>query len=254
MKPIKALANADEVIRLLSQEGDLSPAEIAELLGMPRPSVYRLLDGLSAIGLTEPLRESRAQLSLRWLHLADRAREAAREWRGVKPLLANLVESTGQTAYFSLRRGDEAVCLEWEQGRGIGVLALRPGRSLPLYAGAAGRVFLAFGGDMEEYLGRTERRALTTKTLVSSESLRADAAQARADGYTVSDEDVTVGIGALGVPVYLEGGEAVGALSIAGMNAEMVARRDEYLPLLRETAARLGADALAEKREIRLSS
>ena len=42
-------------------------------------------------------------------------------------------------------RDDHAVCVDWAQGRGINVLILKPGRWLPLHAGAAGRVTLAYG-------------------------------------------------------------------------------------------------------------
>lgn len=240
MKPIKALANADEVLRLLAREGELSPAEIAERLGLPRPSVYRLLDGLSAVGLTEPLRDSRTHLSLRWLHLAESAREAASEWRGSSALLAELVDRTGQTAFLSVLRGDEAVCLEWEQGRGIGVLVLRPGHSLPLYAGAAGRTLLAFGENADEYLERSERRGFTPRTLLGEEELRADVENSRELDYVVSDEDVTMGIAAFGVPIWWPDGELAGALSLAGMRAEMLDNQAKYLAALRETAGLLG--------------
>lgn len=241
MKPIKVLANADEVIRLLAREGELSPAEIAERLGMPRPSVYRLLDGLSAVGLTDPLRDSSASLSLRWLHLADRARESAREWRGAKGVLGELVERSGQTAFLSVPRGDEAVCLEWEQGRGIGVLVLRPGHSLPLYAGAAGRVLLAFGEQPDGGLAGAARRAFTPRTMLTDDELRADVERSRRQGFVLSDEDVTLGIAALGVPVRRPDGQVVGALSLAGMRAEVIERESECLPMLQEAADRLGS-------------
>lgn len=241
MKPIKALANADEVVRLLAKEGELPLAEIAELLKMPRSSVYRLLDGLNAIGLTESLPDSKARLSLRWLHLADRARESITEWRDLQPALAEIVERTGQTAFFCVKRNDEAVCLEWEQGRGIGILVLRPGGSLPLYAGAAGRILLAFSADLDDYLQHAPFNKLTAKTLVSAKSLRTDAANIRTHGFALSDEDVTKGISAIGVPVMGETGETGGALSLAGLRTDILDRKRDYLATLREIANRIGA-------------
>lgn len=246
MKPIRALVNADDVIRLLAEEGELSPAEIADRLDMPRPSVYRLLDGLSAIGLADPLSGSKTRLSLRWLHLADRAREAMVEWRGAKALLAELVERTGQTAYVSVLRGDEAVCLDWEQGRGIDLLVLRPGGILPLHAGAAGRVLLAFGVELESYLDRVECRRFTGRTLVAADELRADAALSRERGYALSDGDVTDGIAALGVPVYGADQRLAGALSLAGLRGDIVGGADEYVEALVEVADRIGRVASGE--------
>ncbi|MCC2031536.1 IclR family transcriptional regulator [Microbacterium allomyrinae] len=239
MKPIKVLVNADDVIGLLSTQGPLTPAEIAERVQIPRPSVYRLLDGLNAIGLTEPLPDSRTQLSLRWLHLADRARASMREWRDAHGVLVDLVDRTGQTAYLSVLRKDEAVCMDWEQGRGIGVLVLKPGRTLPLNAGAAGRTLLAFSADIDAYLENSDRRRFTTKTLVDDAELRADAAATRARGFAISDEDVTDGIGAVGIPVRSGSGAVIGALSLAGLADDITAERDRLVAELRRSADQL---------------
>lgn len=242
MKPIRALSNADEVVRLLGSEGDMSPAEIAERLDIPRPSVYRLLDGLESIGLTESVPGSRARLNLRWLHLADQARESMIEWTGARELLGELVDRTSQTAYLSVLRGQEAVCLEWEQGRAVGVLLLKPGRSLPLYAGAAGRTCLAFGVNVDEYLDTvTERRAFTADTLTSDAALRADVEVTRSRGYVFSDEDVTDGIAAIGVPIRGSRGQLLGALSVSGIKVEYLAKRDAYLEALLDVAGRLAS-------------
>ena len=233
---------------MLSKEGPLAPAEIAERIGVPRSSVYRLLDGLHAVGLTEPLPDSTARLSLRWLRLADRARAAMHEWVEAPRVLAELVERTGQTAYLSVLRNNEAVCIQWEQGRAIGVLLLKPGRTLPLHAGAAGRTLLAYGADINQYLASTERRRFTKATLVSDSELRADVEQTRARGYAISDEDVTEGIGALGAPVHSAASGVLGVLSIAGLADEMRERRDSLVgELLAATAALEPGQVLAER-------
>ena len=247
-KPIKVLANADDVIDALSREGALTPAEIADRVRIPRPSVYRLLDGMHAIGLTEPLPDSRTRLSLRWLHLADRARAGMREWAGAHGVLADLVERTGQTAYLTVLRGDEAVCVDWEQGQGIGVLVLKPGRTLPLHAGAAGRTLLAFAADVDRYLEKGDRRRFTAKTLVDAQDLRADAEATRSRGFAVSDEDVTDGIGALGVPLRTPAGSVIGALSLAGLVADTSSQRDRFLAELRRSAQELERNAASAAR------
>lgn len=244
MKPIKTLVNADDMVSLLAQEGELSPAEISEALGIPRPSVYRLIDGLNSIGLTESVNGSPTRLNLRWLHLADRARSAVTEWGDIRALLADLVSATGYTAYFTIRREREAVCLEWAQGTGIGVLALRPGGRLPLYAGAAGRVLLAFDTELETYLQSAERKPLTDHTLVSEAALREDVLQTRRRGYALSLEDVTDGIGAVGVPIRKPGVRGLAALSLAGLVEGFEERSGALAGLLAEKAQEFSEGAV----------
>lgn len=241
VKPIRVLANTRDLVELLSQEGPLTPAEIAERIGVPRPSVYRLVDGLNAIELTETLPDARVALSLRWLHIADEARDAMTEWAGAKKILTALVDETGQTAFLSLLRDDSAVCIDWVQGRGIGVLILKPGRALPLHAGAAGRLLLAYAADAEAYLSGAPFEQLTPSTRTTREQLQADIALTREQGFTVSDEDATIGIGALGMPIRDAAGTTIACVSIGGLAEDIRSRRDEFL-----AALRIAADALSQ--------
>ena len=114
---------------------------------------------------------------------------------------------------------------------------------MPLYAGAAGRVTLAFGqDDPEAYLANAPFEAYTDRTLTTAAKLRKDIALTRTQGYVVSDGDVTDGIGALGAPLFwTTAGEFAGALSIAGLAEELNERRDELVEKLLAAASTLSA-------------
>jgi DNA-binding IclR family transcriptional regulator len=241
-KPMRVLANSMAVVEALAERGDLSPAELAEATGLPRPSVYRFIDGLKAVGMATTTDENRARLSVKWLHLADAARDAMIEWASARRVLDDLAERTEQTAFLTVPRGDEAVCIDWAPGRGIGVLTLAPGRSLPLYAGGAGRLVLAYTRDVEEYLSDgPDRRPLTSRTMVDADALREDVRRTRAQGHTLSLDDATIGIGALAFPVLGSAGELIGCLSIAGRSVDIRERADEFVD------AALGAVAELER-------
>jgi IclR family transcriptional regulator, acetate operon repressor len=225
-RPMGILQKLSTVVDLLASHGPLTPAEIAEHSGIPRASVYRLLDALAAIGLTEALPTSQARLSLRWLRLADAASTSMSEWSGADDILRELARNTGLTTYLCVPRPSEAVCIRWAQGSGIGVLVLRPGRSLPLHAGAAGRLCLAYRVDVENYLALAPFPAFTQNTLVSAAALSEDIAATRARGYSISDEDVTEGVGALGAAVRAPNGRLAGAVSLAGLVEDIRSQED----------------------------
>lgn len=245
VKPIKALAASMAVVDALAERGDLSPAELAHITGLPRPSVYRFIDGLRAVGLVQTTAESRAQLSVKWLHLADAARAAMTEWAAARDVLDGLAADTEQTAFLTVPRRDETVCVDWAQGSGVGVLFLSPGGALPLYAGGAGRLTLAYGFDVDEYASTgPERVPLTPHTLTDADALRADVRRTRAQGYTLSLDDATVGIGAVAVPVTAGDGSLRGCVSLAGRSTYI---RDHVDTLV--DAATAGALALARAAE-----
>lgn len=244
-KPIRVLGNARDLIDVLAEHGPLTPAEIAGLTGIPRPSVYRLAEGLKVIGLVSGTSDARIALSLRWLHLADTTFQGMVEWAEAPGILAEATARTELTAFLTVPRHEEAVCIAWSPGSGIGVLILKPGRVLPLYTGAAGRVMLAAVDDLDGYLARAPFPALTPSTLVDAEALRADVARTREQGYVLSDEDATVGIGALGVPVRGASGELVACVSLAGTADAVRSGQERMLEVLRAATARLEAGRAA---------
>jgi IclR family transcriptional regulator, acetate operon repressor len=153
-----------------------------------------------------------------------------------------LAARTGLTIFLSVPQADRAICIDWSPGRGLSVLALKPGRSLPLYAGAAGRVTLAYRPEpLEDYLQAAPFPRLTDHTLTTARQLRADVETITSRGYSVSDEDVTLGIGALGAPLINRGGIFLGALSVAGLAEDLRLRRAELTVDLLACAEELSA-------------
>lgn len=238
--PIRVFGNAVQLIEALAAHGPMSHAEIAARIGIPRSSAYRLIDGLAAIALVESLSDGTVRLSTRWLRLADATRGSMTEWSGAGEILEDLVRRTGQTAFLSVLTANQAVCVDWRRGRrGVEVLALRPGKSLPLYAGAAGRVMLAFGVDTAAYLKAGPFPALTPRTLVEPGILAQDAELTRQRGYALSEQDVTTGINAIGMPVFWPCGTLAGCVSIGGLTQAFDAGLTGFSEALAEATAGL---------------
>lgn len=254
MKLNRTLMNAQIVIDALAAHGAMTPAELALHTPVARSSIYRLIEGLVAVGLVETLPDSRVQLTHRWLHLADAVVPSMREWDGASTVLDGLAEETNQTAYLSVLRGDHAVCINWAQGRGIDLLILKPGHTLPLYAGGAGRNILAHTPALiDQVLGNADLLAFTAHTLVDADDLRADIATTLQTGYTLSHEDVTVGIGAIGTAVTQDG-RYLGCLSVAGLIHDITADQDELIARLRLAASQLAEPGSTTEKPVTASS
>lgn len=243
-EPTRALAKAGRVVDVLARENDIGPVEITERCDIPRSSAYRILDGLANVGLVEASDDMTYSLSLDWLTLADAARRSLTEWSGARDLLEELTRKVGVTSFLSVVSGEESVCVECAQGRGVDALILRPGGALPFFAGAAGRVSLAYSAPevVESYLAQAPFRGYNLNTLVSEEALRRDMGETRARGYAFSDEDVTIGVCSVGVPLFRGGSPyAVGSLSVGGFIDTVKPNRGMLADVLHDYADRLMA-------------
>lgn len=84
-----------------------------------------------------------------------------------------------------------------------------------------------------------ELEQFTPKTIHSADELEQDAKEIRKRGYSISDEDVTEGIAAIGVPVFGPKGELRCAISVAGFRAEVLGSETEFADQLMTSARRI---------------
>jgi IclR family acetate operon transcriptional repressor len=238
------LGKADELLTLLAERGPFGPAEVARITGMPRPSVYRLIEALQVVGLVSLLSDGRVQLGINNLHFAESALRDIPELQAARPAMAELARRTGQTTYFCVRRGSRIVCVDWIQGERVALLALTPGNSLPLHAGATSRALLAADPSILDSLtDDAVLEAFTPFTITSREALMADATEIGQRGYSVSDQDVTLGVAAIGAAILDGRGRAQAAISVAGLREQILAMADRTGPEL-VAAAQAIASAL----------
>jgi DNA-binding IclR family transcriptional regulator len=123
----------------------------------------------------------------------------------------------------------------------VNLLVLSPGGTLPPHAGALSRAIVAFDDEFRKRaVSHQPFEPLTPHTLTTAEQLEADAELTRSRGFSLSDEDVTIGVAALGVPVFSATGQLAGALSVAGLRDEIITNSDEFYRLLDAAARGLG--------------
>lgn len=212
----------------LAADREATAAELAERIGEPRSSVYRLLSSLQALDMVEAgSRRGTFRLGFHLLQLGSAVVAHLDERRIALPVMERLHEQTGETIFLCVRRGGEAVCIERLEGRHVRTLALQLGGSLPLHVGAAPRVLLAFDGPAAwtEYLREAKLERLAPNTPTTRAAVLALLKETRAAGVAVSDEDVTLGVAALGVPILDYRGAVRGALSISGVRPAILGER-----------------------------
>ncbi|WP_226966626.1 IclR family transcriptional regulator [Streptomyces phaeolivaceus] len=239
------VARAAALLRALSGRtaSGASTTRVAEEAGLPRATAHRLLESLAAEGLVD--RDARSGL---WflgpetyvLGMASAARyDLTEEARGS---VLRLARETGESAFFSVRRGDETVVLLREDGDfPIRSYVLHEGARFPLGVASAGIAILAHlpGGQAEDYLRRTDlvRRWGDAYTAVS---LRERLAATRAHGWALNPGLIVEGSWGMAAAVFDRAGVPGWALTLTGIESRFRPDRQESLGrLLLEEAHRL---------------
>ena len=222
---VLVLAKASALLDRLAEEGEASASRLADLIEEPRSTVYRLLGSLQRLELVENgSRRGTYRLGLKLFRLGSTVVTRFDERAAALPVMERIHDDTGETVFLCVKRGFDAVCIERLDGRRVQSLALRLGGALPLHAGAAPRVLLAFEAPefWTEYLAARPPERLTPNTPTTREVLFPLLEETRESGFAVSDEDITIGIAAVGAPIRDYRGDVCAALSISGVRSAIV--------------------------------
>lgn len=243
---VRVLERAAAILAVLEEhDGSVSLGVLAREAGLSKPTAHRLLNSLLQLHIVEAGSEPASYRLGMWLFRLGASVQRRLDVRTRSlPHLAELNHATEETTYLCIRDDLTVICVEQLEGKHVSSLRLKLGGSLPLNLGAASRVFLASlsPSDLERYLVQ-ERQQLTTRTLVGREELLADISNTRANGYVISDQDVTLGVCAIGAPVFDTHGEVVSALSIGGVAPRFSEPRlSELVRMVTETARAISVD------------
>src|SRR4051812_10367167 len=136
-----------QLLRIVARSADAGASlpEIVKASGLTRPTVHRLLSALAAEGLLDQGAESgtwHLGPELYVMGAVAAGRYAIEDL--ARPGLRRLADETGESAFLSIRRGDETVCLVREEGSfPLRSFVLHEGLRLPLGVGSAGLAILA---------------------------------------------------------------------------------------------------------------
>lgn len=207
MPDAPAAVRALRILRVLAAaHGPLAAGQVAERVGAPRASTYRLLAAMAAEGFVVRFPDERRWgLGLATFEVGSAYLRREPLERLARPVLMRLVARARRTAHLGVLDGPELLYLVVERPRRPDPLVTAVGVRLPSQRTASGRALLAV-------LPPEQLRAAFSRTGVPPEldDLAADAAR----GWSREVGLVTPGYGSVAAPVVDATGRAVAAVSL----------------------------------------
>lgn len=231
--PVNVVGRVGAVLRAVSAEGDrgTSTSEVARAAGLARPTAHRLLTSLAEEGLVDRDDRGRWLLGPELYLLGAVAASRYDVTETAYPFLRKLADATGESAFFSARRGDETVCLLREEGSfPIRSHVLHEGIRFPLGVASAGLALLSYLPDEEvaAFLGRTDLAAVHGPEH-APDRLRKRIAETRATGYAVNPGLIVEGSWGMGAVVFDRADQPRWALSLTGIEQRFTPERRERM-------------------------
>jgi DNA-binding IclR family transcriptional regulator len=210
--------------------------------GLKQPTLRRLLGVLVRSGLLEhDANADRFRLGARAHAIGNAAQQRFRLHRPALGGVARLAELSGDTAFLTLRRGNDSVCLHREEGTfPIRTHGLAVGDRHPLGVGAGSIAILAAMPDaaVDEVLVANEPVFRARYAALSRRQVLQLVAETRARGFATDRGLIHPGAWAIGVVVRDETGVANAALSIGATEGRLDESRQQELAILLQHEAR----------------
>lgn len=243
---VKSAERALAILELLTQhERPLTFTEIAQALRYPRSSLHGLLRTLVERGWADfdPTHRSYA-LGIRTLEAGNAYSRSLGLVERALPLMERIRDTLDETVHLAVLDGVHNVYVAKVDGRQTLTLASEVGRRLPAYATGVGKVLLAGlpPEELEARLHEMDLKRVTPRTITDKNRLRKHLALVRQRGFSLDNEEYTLGIRCVAVPIYDVSRRTVAALSVSVPAIRFTpAHRERAHLLLTEAAYQLSA-------------
>lgn len=219
-QPTSTLERAVKLMDCFSEEQPfLGVREAARLAGISSSTAGRVLGSLKDLGLLVQDAETRKYALggkvLAWAEVYSATLDVR---NFAQPYMQDLQRSTGETVSVYVLEGTNRVCVErLESDQNVRVVA-HLGRNIPLYAGSAGKLFLAYMAQdaRARFLEQTELEPITPFTITDPDELNQQAHIIRQQGYAISHREWTVDASGVAAPIFNQRGQMIAALTVSG--------------------------------------
>ena len=232
------------MLEVVADRNGASARELAEVLELPLPTVYRMAKELAGAGYLTHVQSGRFELGHK-LHLLGMSlhRQVGLS-RPVTAEITRLHEATGLAAYLAILRGGEMVVVHVVDSPDCPRLKpMRFGFHEAPHATAFGKLLLAdLDPDFrDDYVERHGMVALTARTLTERDALDAELAVVGRRGIAWEFGEFVAGWDCAAVPVRAGDNRLLGTIAVSGQAGRLGGRERVLESTLRAVSSRVGA-------------
>ncbi len=133
------------------------------------------------------------------------------------PYMKSLRNELNVTCHCAVIDGNEILALERIRSTDVVNLDLTAGSRLPIHATSLGKAIVAFmtSAEQQAIAERLDFEQLTAHTIIDKASFIEELKKVKQRGYAVADQELTIGLKTLAVPIFDMEGRVEGSLGIS---------------------------------------
>ncbi|MFC7157457.1 IclR family transcriptional regulator [Halomarina halobia] len=217
VRTIKSAETVFDILEHLRSENGARLTGVANELGMAKSTAHQYLATLELREFV--VREGdEYHIGFRFLDYGEFARSRNPVFELAKDAVVELAELTEERAQFVIEEHGRGVYVYTATGERAVKTDSRIGKRVFLHATAAGKAILAHLPEerIDEIFERPGLEPVTDNTIVDPAALREEFEEIRDRGVAYNDQEDTLRLRAVGVPVKDAEGAVLGALSVSG--------------------------------------
>jgi len=239
-----SISRVMDIIEAVSKaERPLSPADLALLLNIPKPSIHRLLNQLENDRVVQTNMRGLIVPGLRLHGVAWGVLHSQRFSAARRAILQQLTEQTGETCGIAIANDSEMIYYDRVQSDWPLQLNLPVGSHTPAWCTASGKLYLSSLPKQrrQKIISHLPLRQYARNTIVDVEQLEADLATTRQRKIGTDNEEFVDGMAGCAVPILDAEGRLCACLFIhAPLLRKSLDQLLSYRDILHTAAAELG--------------
>lgn len=219
---LKAISTANHGLRI---------SEISTRLDISKSTVHGITAALEDQGaLIRDMDSKRYTIGTTLIELGKAAHEKMDFRKSARPAMEHLMEQCRESVFLGVRNKDSVTVIDIVESRKDFKITSPIGTSLPLLAGAVGKVFLSkmTHNDARDYIMENCLTRFTSKTITDPDTYLKALETVRETGVAFDDEEYIPGVKAVAAPIQATG-TYTPAIWVVGFTAGM---DDEQIPTI----------------------
>jgi IclR family pca regulon transcriptional regulator len=226
---VEALAKGLRILALFTEQRPTwRVSDIAPAVGMPLPTVYRVVMTLTAEGYLDHLPNGDYRPGVRVLTLGTAALRSLDLVEAATPRLQRLATETGETVNLAVLTGDQVLYLVRLRNSDLVTANIQVGSTLPAVHTSIGKLLLAYLSGEELTARITDAsfaRSHGPNAKLSLDELRDELTKIRNDGWAMQDEELAHGLRSVAAPVRGPDGRVVAGANLAVQSRDWSSQR-----------------------------